>query len=243
MGMRAALYTRVSTQRQRKEGLSLEQQREILMAHAVTKAWQMDGLYQDGGFSAGSLNRPAMQRLLADAKAKKFDVVLALDQSRLTRNVGDLQTLRAMLKKAGVQLVALNLNAEDTATGRGIQNLLAAVDQMQRELVAERIRLVVQRQRERREAWGRTPPFGFTRQFKTLVEDEAEMRTLREIIRLHRLGFSLREIILRLTKRGLKSRSGKPWAPKVVWQIIKHAEPEGMYSQMGLTFSGRQKQQ
>jgi site-specific DNA recombinase len=84
---RVALYVRVSTKRQAETGMSIEDQKSRLSEHCRNKGWLISETYEDPGYSAKTLNRPALKRLLADAqrKLRKFDLVLAIDNSRVSR--------------------------------------------------------------------------------------------------------------------------------------------------------------
>src|SRR3990172_6662732 len=104
--MRAALYVRVSTEDQAVNGVSLEVQEERLRAYCVARDWQMVKVYADQGVSAGHLDRPALRRLLDDAKARKFEPALIFKLDRLTRSVRDLGTLLDFFEKRDVGLAS-----------------------------------------------------------------------------------------------------------------------------------------
>ena len=91
--MKVAIYLRVSTEDQVKEGYSLEVQREYLESFAVREGYEIFKVYSDDGISAYSTRRPALQALLADAKAKKFELVLVHKIDRFSRNLKDLLML------------------------------------------------------------------------------------------------------------------------------------------------------
>src|SRR3990167_473972 len=113
-----AAYLRVSTEDQAREGYSLEVQREYLEAFAKREGYDVFKVYCDDGVSAYSTRRPALQALLADAKAKRFELVLVHKIDRFSRNLKDLLMLVDELSSYGV---AFKSAAEpfDTTTSAG----------------------------------------------------------------------------------------------------------------------------
>ncbi len=99
---RCAIYTRVSTEEQAREGYSLAAQEERLRSHARSQGWAVYKLYMDDGYSAASRNRPALKRLLLDAARKRFDAVLVYKIDRLSRSLKDLIDIVAELGESDV---------------------------------------------------------------------------------------------------------------------------------------------
>ncbi|NQU84118.1 MAG: recombinase family protein, partial [Parcubacteria group bacterium] len=100
--MKIAIYTRVSTEDQVREGYSLEVQREYLTNFALQQNYEIFRLYSDEGISGGTTDRPALQELLKDAKNKKFDLVLVYKIDRFSRSLKDLLSLVDKLEFFGV---------------------------------------------------------------------------------------------------------------------------------------------
>jgi site-specific DNA recombinase len=90
--LEVALYVRVSTEEQRKEGFSLPAQEEMLRKYCESKGYKVYDVYNDGGYSGKDFNRPDMQRLLRDSRNNKFDIVLAIAVDRISRNNLDVLT-------------------------------------------------------------------------------------------------------------------------------------------------------
>ena len=86
---KVAIYVRVSTTSQAEEGYSIEEQRDKLEAYCKIKDWSVYDVYTDGGFSGSNTNRPAIERLIKDAKNKKFDTILVYKLDRLSRSQKD----------------------------------------------------------------------------------------------------------------------------------------------------------
>ena len=99
--MTIAIYIRVSTEEQAREGYSLEVQREYLESFAKREGYEIFKIYSDDGVSAYSTRRPALQQLLADAKEKRFELVLVHKIDRFSRNLKDLLNLVDELSSYG----------------------------------------------------------------------------------------------------------------------------------------------
>ena len=122
--LKVAIYTRVSTEDQARDGFSLQVQRDYLLQHAKIMKWDvfcsMPGscIYQDDGYSAFSMDRPAFQALRQDALRKKIDLVLVYKQDRLSRNLRELLIFLEELNDIGVgfkiwgRLADLNLHGQ-----------------------------------------------------------------------------------------------------------------------------------
>lgn len=137
----AALYIRVSTLDQAREGYSLAAQQAALEAWAAAHSYATQ-LYADEGISGKDIgHRPAMRQMLADVEAGKITVVAVWALSRLTRSVADLYTTLELLAANGVALIS-HTEAFDTSTptGRAMMGLLGVFAQMEREITAERVR-------------------------------------------------------------------------------------------------------
>ena len=104
-------YIRVSTLKQAEYGVSIEMQRDIIIKHAmlfeIVKSRKEIVFYVDDGYSAKSLERPAMTKLIADIRKKKIDVLFVYDQARLGRDMWDIKTLLEMFERYGVKLKCL----------------------------------------------------------------------------------------------------------------------------------------
>ena len=144
--VRCAVYTRKSTE----DGLlqefnSLDAQYEACAAYALSQrheGWTMvSKRYDDGGFSGGNLERPALRRLLADVAAGNVDIILLYKIDRLTRSLADFAKIVEVLDKAGASFVSITQSFNTTTSmGRLTLNMLLSFAQFEREVTAERIR-------------------------------------------------------------------------------------------------------
>ena len=138
--MKTAIYIRVSTEDQAKEGYSLEVQREYLESFASREGYEVFKVYCDDGIIAYSTRRPALQELLQDAKAKKFDLVLVHKIDRFIRNLKDLLNLVDELSSCGVGFKSAT-EPFDTTTSAGklMFQQLGSFAEFERNRIAERV--------------------------------------------------------------------------------------------------------
>lgn len=124
--IKAAIYTRVSTTEQAREGYSLEAQEKVLREYCVLKKYQIIDIYSDEGISGKDItHRPEMNRLLADAKAQKFDIILVWKLTRFSRRLSDLTKTCEDLEKWNVYLVSYSESFDcSTPAGKMIRPLI-----------------------------------------------------------------------------------------------------------------------
>ena len=173
--VRAALYIRVSTEEQVREGYSVDAQKENLIRYAKFKGYSVVGIYADEGITARKkyTNRKEFMRLLDDVEAGKIDIILFIKLDRWFRNVGDYYKVQEILERNNVGWTATTENYDTTtANGRLYVNIRLAVAQDESDRTSERIKFVFDKKVKDGEAiWGK-PPFGYKIKNKVLVKDE-----------------------------------------------------------------------
>ncbi len=184
---RCAIYTRKSTE----EGLdqafnSLDAQREACEAFIVSQrheGWQLvRKAYDDGGFSGGSMDRPALQALMQDVSAGLVDVIVVYKIDRLTRSLADFAKMVEVFDAKGVSFVSITQQFNTTTSmGRLTLNVLLSFAQFEREVTAERIRDKIAASRKKGMWMGGPPPLGYDVKDKKLVVNEAEAQTVRRL--------------------------------------------------------------
>ncbi|WP_082523974.1 recombinase family protein [Methylobacterium sp. Leaf399] len=187
--LRCAIYTRKSTEHGLEQAFnSLDNQREAAEAYIKSQAhegWRLlPEPYDDGGVSGGSLDRPALQRLLAEIEAGRVDVVVVYKVDRLTRALSDFARLVALFDAHGVSFVSVTQAFNTTnSMGRLTLNVLLSFAQFEREVTAERIRDKIAASKRKGMRMGGPVPLGYRVHDKKLVPcpDEAEqVRTIFE---------------------------------------------------------------
>lgn len=180
MIMRAAIYARVSTVG---HGQSPEMQLNELREQCLRRGWQIVGEYVDAGISGAKDRRPELDRLMQDAHKRKFDVVTVWKFDRFARSVSHLLRALDTFRILGVEFVSLS-ESLDTATpaGRMVFTVLGAVAELERSLIAERVRAGLRNARVKGVKLGRP----------VMTLDRARILSLRAE------GLSLREIAMEL---------------------------------------------
>ena len=144
--LRCAIYTRVSTDQGLEQDFnSLDAQREASEAYVKSQAhegWkQIRSRYDDGGFSGGSMDRPALRKLLSDVEAERIDVIVVYKVDRLTRSLADFAKLVELFDAHNVSFVSVTQSFNTTTSmGRLTLNVLLSFAQFEREVTGERIR-------------------------------------------------------------------------------------------------------
>ena len=179
---RCAIYTRKSTE----EGLeqsfnSLDAQREACAAFILSQAhegWEaIDELYDDGGYSGGSMDRPGLEALMADVEAGKVDVIVVYKVDRLTRSLADFARIVDILDKRGASFVSVTQAFNTTTSmGRLTLNVLLSFAQFEREVTGERIRDKIAASKKRGMWMGGVVPLGYEVKERKLhiIPEEAE---------------------------------------------------------------------
>jgi len=150
---RVALYARVSTVNTHQ---GVEPQIAELREYAARRGWQIAGEYKDVGISGSKDSRPALNKLMADAKRRRFDVVLVSKLDRFGRSLRHLVNALAELEAVGVAFVSLRDNLDlGTPSGRLMFQIIGAMAEFERELIRERVKLGMRHAKARGRRFGR----------------------------------------------------------------------------------------
>jgi len=237
---RCAIYTRKSHE----EGLdqefnSLDAQRESAEAYIESqklRGWKMlPDRYDDGGYSGGTMERPALQRLLSDIDAGKIDVIVVYKIDRLSRSLLDFTKMIEVFNEAGVSFVSVTQQISTTdSTGRMMLNVLMTFAQYEREVIAERIRDKVAAAKRRGKYCGGAPILGYDvdRESKKLIVNPEEAKVVQYVFRrfiqlgsAKKMGQELNEQGYRTkswtTKKG-RVRKGVKWNTGHVYRLLNN---------------------
>ena len=212
---RCAIYTRVSTDHGlEQEFNSLHAQREAAQAYVKSQAhegWKpIRDPYDDGGFSGGSMERPALQKLLADIKERRIDIVVVYKVDRLTRSLTDFARLVELFDEHGVSFVSVTQSFNTTTSmGRLTLNVLLSFAQFEREVTGERIRDKIAASKKKGLWVGGPVPLGYEVKDKKLIVNDEEARLVRSIYELYLQVGSLPAVQRALRERGVVTRVRK----------------------------------
>lgn len=180
--IRCAIYTRKSTE----EGLeqefnSLQAQREACESYIKSQKhenWQLwPNEYDDGGYSGGNMERPALKRLLSDIKSGLVDIIVVYKIDRLTRSLMDFSKIVEVLDKHKASFVSITQHFNTTTSmGRLILNMLLSFAQFEREVTGERIRDKISASKKKGMWMGGKPPLGYYRKDKKIYPDEEKAK-------------------------------------------------------------------
>jgi DNA invertase Pin-like site-specific DNA recombinase len=211
-GIRCAIYTRKSSE----EGLeqsfnSLDAQREACQAFVASQreeGWRALGThYDDGGFSGGTLNRPALKRLLEDVEAKKVDTIVVYKVDRLTRSLADFAKIVEALDARGVSFVSVTQQFNTTSSmGRLTLNVLLSFAQFEREVTGERIRDKIAASKKKGMWMGGTVSLGYEVQDRKLIVNREEAKLVNRLFRLYLELGCVRKLKAQLDGEGTTTR-------------------------------------
>src|SRR5512132_1802482 len=252
--VRCAVYTRVSTdERLDMEFNSLDAQREAALAYIQSQkheGWILVGdRYDDGGFSGGSMERPALQRLLRDVESGVVDVIVVYKVDRLSRSLTDFARIVEVLDKHNVSFVSITQQFNTTTSmGRLTLNILLSFAQFEREVIGERIRDKFAASRKKGMWMGGMPPLGYDVRGRKLVVNENEAELVRLIFKRF-LGIgSATELAQELRRAGQttkswttqdgKSRPGKPIDKGAIYKILGSRTYLGEAVHKGTSYPG-----
>ncbi len=215
--VRVAIYTRQSVERETAGDFgSIQNQREAVEAYVSSQrglGWRaLPDLYDDGGFSGKSTDRPAFQRLMADLVAGRVDVVAVYKIDRLSRSLLDFTRLMAEFEQRGVTFVSVTQSFDTrTSMGRLTLNILASFAEFEREQVSDRVKDKVAAARRKGLWTGGQPMLGYDAVDGRLAVNTTEAATVRAIYGLYVETGSLIDVIHDLAQRGI---TNKAWTNK-----------------------------
>ena len=210
--LNCAIYTRKSSDEGlEKEFNSLDAQREACAAFVLSQkhaGWAaLPDLYDDGGLSGGTMERPALQRLLGDIKAGKVQIVVVYKVDRLTRSLADFAKIVDVFDAHGASFVSVTQQFNTTTSmGRLTLNMLLSFAQFEREIAGERIRDKIAASKAKGMWMGGNVPLGYDVKDRKLIVNEVEAETVRLIFRRYSELGSVRILGHELDRLGVVSK-------------------------------------
>lgn len=236
--VRCAVYTRKSSE----EGLeqafnSLDAQREAAIAYITSQkheGWELiPAHYDDGGYSGGNMERPALKQLMQDIKDRKVDIIVVYKVDRLSRSLHDFARMMSLFEKQNVSFVSVTQQFNTTTSmGRLTLNILLSFAQFEREVTGERIRDKVAASKQRGMFMGGNPPIGYRSVEGKLVILEEEAKLVKKIFDLYLECHSLLEVLEVLNREGHTTKAwqtttgrnvgGKPFKPGYLNHVLRN---------------------
>jgi Site-specific recombinases, DNA invertase Pin homologs len=206
----AVIYTRVSTEEQKKGGFSLEAQEDELLKYAENKGFKVVDKYSDGGYSGKDFNRPEFQRMMKDLVEGKFQIILAWRVDRISRNNKDVLILiENELKPRNCKLM-ISSGDIDSSSDNGLLfiSLLGTLAQYERSSIISRVKLGMKKRAEGGK-WNGGVVYGYDCVDKQLVVNKAESEVVKSIFQMRSEGMGYKAIAHRLNECGIKTKTGK----------------------------------
>lgn len=242
--VRCAIYARKSTE----EGLSkdfnsLDAQRESCEAYVVSQkasGWLLvDDRYEDGGYSGGNLERPALKRLLADIELRKVDLVLVYKLDRISRSLLDFTKLMEVFEANQITFASVTESFNTTTPmGRLTLNMLSSFAQFEREVITERTRDKIAASRRKGMWMGGNVPLGYDAKDRKLVINEAEAAWVRTVFRRFVQAGSVTGMLPALHAEGLRTKTGKPVDKNYLYKLLNNRVYVGDAVHKGTAYPG-----
>src|ERR1700730_12314785 len=252
---RCAIYTRKSSE----EGLEQEfnsLQAQCEACEAYIRSQRHEGWvsartrYDDGGFSGGNMERPALQRLLADIQGGRIDIIVVYKGDRLTRSLADFARLVEIFDAQGVSFVSVTQQFNTTSSmGRLTLNVLLSFALFEREVTGERIRDKIAASKKKGMWMGGNVPLGYDASGRKLVINPAEAETVRRIFNLYRDLGCVRRVKEEADRLGLRTkcstsadgtkRGGKPFSRGHIYGLLANPIYTGQIVQKGELYPGQ----
>lgn len=220
--MKVAIYLRVSTTEQAEEGYSISAQRERLKAYIVSQGWSLSEIYEDAGFSGGTLNRPAFVKLRNDMRIGSFNLILVYKLDRISRNMRDLSNLVHEMDENGIFFKSAT-EPFDTTTpaGKLIFNMLGSVAEFERGMIAERVKMgMLQKAKEGKGMLGFNHPYGYDYSDQSLTVNSLEAVVVTRIYDSYLNGCSLQDIASSLNNDGIRTKNSCIWTRQTVLNVL-----------------------
>ena len=252
--IRCAIYTRKSTEDGLEQAFnSLDAQREACAAYITSQrheGWTLvPDLYDDGGFSGGSMERPGLKRLLADIEAGRVDVIVVYKVDRLTRSLADFAKIVDVLDTKGASFVSITQAFNTTTSmGRLTLNVLLSFAQFEREVTGERIRDKIAASKKKGLWMGGPVPLGYDVHERKLVVNAGEAETVRHIMQRYLQLGSVKALVAELAAEGRVTkvqvltstghRGGISFARGTLFHLLKNRIYRGEIVHRGVAHRG-----
>ena len=235
---KAAIYVRVSTEDQAKEGFSLDSQLEKLRSYSKARGWSIEGEYIDDGYSGRDVRRPAYQKMME--KMDKWDILLVMKMDRIHRNSKNFMLMMEELRSKNKEFVSMTESLDtSTAMGRFVMDIIQRIAQLESEQIGERV-YDGMRQKAKQGAGllGSPPPYGYEYDGGKLRGVDEELKIARRIFDDYLKGESMASIARKLNKEGVKTKKKGKWDRKTISRILSNPVYCGLVEWEDFIFEG-----
>jgi DNA invertase Pin-like site-specific DNA recombinase len=236
--MRVAIYARVSTEDQAKEGFSLDAQVKKLETYCRTRNWTPTDHFIDEGCSGRNTNRPEYKRMML--LMDRWDVLLVLKMDRIHRNSVNFTAMMDTLKKNGKEFISFQEKFDtSTAVGRFAMDIMQRIAQLESEQIGERVKMGMERKaRHGTGTLGSGHPYGYVYTDGMLLVQPDEAQTVCKIYEMSSEGRSTQHIAETLNNSGIPAKRGGIWNRQSVHKILHNPLYTGTVRWNDITRSG-----
>lgn len=220
--VRVAIYTRVSTEDQAKEGFSLDAQLEKLRAYCTARGWLIAGEYVDEGYSGRKTRRPAYSKMMQEID--KWDALLVIKMDRIHRNSKNFMLMMEDLNKKGKEFVSMMESLDtSTAMGRFVMDIIQRIAQLESEQIGERVYIgMEQKAKQNGGVLGFNIPYGYDYKDGKLQINESESNNVKNIFDLYLNRLSMEKIAQILNGKNVPTKLNKTWGSQTVSLVLKN---------------------
>jgi len=238
--MRAALYARVSTEDQAREGFSLDAQVKRMEAYCRVRGWEVADVYRDEGYSGRSTDRPEYIRMMSESD--RWDTVLVLKMDRIHRNSLNFTLMMDDLKARGKDFNSLQDKFDTTtAMGRFVMGIMQGIAQLESEQIGERVYMGMSyKARNSTGNLGSGHPYGYEYRDGHLDVVESEASTVRDIYNMYARGSTMDDIASFLNGNQVPAKKGGKWTKQSISKILHNPLYIGLSRWDGILREGDQ---
>ena len=220
--IKAAIYTRVSTEDQAKEGFSLDAQLDKLISYCKARDWIVGGEYIDDGYSGRNVKRPAYTKMMEEMD--NWNVLLVIKMDRIHRNSKNFMMMMEYLKKHNKEFVSMTESLDtSTAMGRFVMDIIQRIAQLESEQIGERVHFgMEQKARINGGVLGFNIPYGYDYTDGKLTINSNESENVKNIFEMYLKGMSMKKIAEELNSKDIPTKLNKTWGAQTVSLILKN---------------------
>ena len=238
--MRAALYARVSTDDQAREGFSLDAQVKRMTAYCRVRGWEVADIYRDEGYSGRYDDRPEYTRMMSESD--RWDILLVLKMDRIHRNSVNFAKMMDRLRAEGKDFNSMQDKFDTTtAMGRFVMDIMQRIAQLESEQIGERVKLgMTFKAKGGGGHLGSGHPYGYEYSGGSMKVVEPEAAVVRDVFNMRLRGSTYSEIADYLNKSGVPTKRGGTWRPQTVSNMIRNPVYVGYVDWNGIIRKGDQ---